>query len=191
MINFFQKSQSQFDRFVNICFVLLPIFLISGPLLPEIVVILTSIYGILKIIKYPKYRLFLNNKFLLLFILFWLNGFLVSSFNYIEMPKEIRNFDSIINSFFYFRYLFFSIGVIIILFENKELLKVFFIICVFCFIILFIDGFYQFFNNVNLFGYEIAKEKRVSSFFGDELVLGSYTLRILILIIPILFLMEK
>ena len=56
----------------------------------EIVVILTSIYGILKIIKYPKYRLFLNNKFLLLFILFWLNGFLVSSFNYIEMPKKLE-----------------------------------------------------------------------------------------------------
>ena len=75
--------------------------------------------------------------------------------------------------------------------ENKELLKTFFLICLFCLTILFIDGIYQFLNDVNIFGYEISQDKRVSSFFGDELVLGSYTLRILIIIIPILFLVEK
>ena len=74
--------------------------------------------------------------------------------------------------------------------ENKELLKTF-LICLFCLTILFIDGIYQFLNDVNIFGYEISQDKRVSSFFGDELVLGSYTLRILIIIIPILFLVEK
>ena len=98
-------------------------------------------------------------------MLFWINSFLVSSFNYFEMPKDIRNLASIINSFFYFRYLFFTIGIIIILSENKELLKTFFLICLFCLTILFIDGIYQFLNDVNIFGYEISQDKRVSSFF--------------------------
>ena len=191
MINIFQNDKYKFDNFIYICFILLPIFLISGPLLPESVVVLISIYAIFKIVKSKEYRFFLKNKYFLFFLLFWINSFLVSSFNYFEMPKDIRNLASIINSFFYFRYLFFTIGIIIILSENKELLKTFFLICLFCLTILFIDGIYQFLNDVNIFGYEISQDKRVSSFFGDELVLGSYTLRILIIIIPILFLVEK
>ena len=202
MINIFQNNQSKFDRLIYISFILLPLFLISGPLLPEIVVILICIYAILKIKQNQKYRFFLNNKYFIILFLFWINGFSVSLLSYfdlippitdriIEMPKNIKNLDSLINSFFYFRYLLFSIGVIIILSENKELLKAFLLTSIFCFIILFVDGFYQLFNNVNLFGYEISQEKRVSSFFGDELVLGSYTLRILIIIIPIFFLIKK
>jgi len=202
MINIFQSNQNKLDRLIYICFISLPLFLISGPLIPEIVVILISIYAIIKIIKNQKYRFFLNNKYIILFFLFWINSFIVSSLNYFdlipvftnniaEIPKDIKNLKSLINSFFYFRFLFFGIGIFIILSENKELLKAFFKVCFFCFIVLFIDSYYQFFNDVNLFGDEISPDKRVSSFFGDELVLGSYSLRILILMIPILFFLEK
>ena len=42
---------------------------------------------------------------------------------------------------------------------------------------MFIDSFYQFFNGKNLFGFEISSHlsnQRVSSLFGNELILGSY-----------------
>ena len=64
MINIFQNNQNKFDRLIHICFISLPLFLISGPLIPEIVVILISIYAIIKIVKNQKYRFFLNNKYI-------------------------------------------------------------------------------------------------------------------------------
>ena len=70
MINIFQNNQSKFDRLIYISFILLPLFLISGPLLPEIVVILICIYAILKIKQNQKYRFFLNNKYFIIFFYF-------------------------------------------------------------------------------------------------------------------------
>ena len=52
----------------------------------------------------------------------------------------------------------------------------------FCFVILIFDGFIQFFFNENIFGWPLIKT-RVSSFFKDELILGSYLCRFF----PILF----
>jgi O-antigen ligase len=47
-----------------------------------------------------------------------------------------------------------------------------------CFTCLILDGFYQYFNGVNIFGYIKNEFTRVSSFFGDELILGSYLSRL-------------
>ena len=55
---------------------------------------------------------------------------------------------------------------------------------IFCFVILIIDGLFQFFLKKNLLGFEIAKTDagvplpRISSFFGDEMILGSYLSRL-------------
>ena len=65
---------------------------------------------------------------------------------------------SLKNSFFYFRF-----GVF--------------------FLSLIIDGYFQYFFGKNLFGLEMYREFRVSSFFGSELILGSYLCRFF----PILF----
>ena len=70
MINIFQNDKYKFDNFIYICFILLPIFLISGPLLPESVVVLISIYAIFKIVKSKEYRFFLKNKYFLFFCYF-------------------------------------------------------------------------------------------------------------------------
>ena len=45
--------------------------------------------------------------------------------------------------------------------------------------ILLVDGFIQFTFEKNLLGFELAEGPRVSSFFGDELILGSYVSRLL------------
>lgn len=41
-----------------------------------------------------------------------------------------------------------------------------------------IDGFYQYFNGKNLLGFVTPDKMRVSSFFGDEMILGSYVSRL-------------
>tara|TARA_B100000780_G_scaffold235819_1_gene176522 strand:+ start:327 stop:1280 length:954 start_codon:yes stop_codon:yes gene_type:complete len=52
-----------------------------------------------------------------------------------------------------------------------------------CFSSLIVDGYFQHFFGKNLFGYALYNDYRVSSFFGSELILGSYLARFF----PILF----
>ena len=52
-----------------------------------------------------------------------------------------------------------------------------------CFSSLILDGYIQYIFGKNIFGYELYNSYRVSSFFGSELILGSYLARFF----PILF----
>ena len=60
----------------------------------------------------------------------------------------------------------------------KKLLIFFFYCILLCFAALIIDGFYQYFMGENIFGWKNISGYRVSSFFGDELILGSYLSRL-------------
>ncbi|MDB2617967.1 O-antigen ligase family protein, partial [Candidatus Pelagibacter bacterium] len=66
---------------------------------------------------------------------------------------------------------------------NKNLIKHLFISILICFISLIIDGYIQYIFGKNIFGFKLYSEYRVSSFFGSELILGSYLARFF----PILF----
>ena len=55
--------------------------------------------------------------------------------------------------------------------------KYLFISIVICFSSLIVDGYFQYFFGKNLFGYALYNDYRVSSFFGSELILGSYLAR--------------
>ena len=87
----------------------------------------------------------------------------------------------------YFRFIFFSfvISILISRIEKNELSNKYFnLIFQLIFIFLFIDSFYQFFNLENLFGFELPShmsDERVSSLFGEELILGSYISKIMFL----------
>ena len=58
-------------------------------------------------------------------------------------------------------------------FFEKKLLRIFFII----FVVLFFDSIYQFLFNKNILNFSIIEEGRISSFFRDELIMGSYVVR--------------
>jgi len=67
--------------------------------------------------------------------------------------------------------------------KNSKILIYLFYSIVACFFSLIVDGYFQYFLGKNLFGVEMYREFRVSSFFGPELILGSYLSRFF----PILF----
>ena len=77
----------------------------------------------------------------------------------------------------FIRFGLFTIATIYILNYNKNLLKILYQIYLLAFSALIIDGFYQFFTGYNIFGYPLSDPPRVSSFFNDELILGSYLSR--------------
>ena len=155
---------------------LIPLFLITGPFLSDLAVTLVTIIFLIIIYKEKKFYVFDNIffKFFTLFYFYLIFNSLVNN----------QNLDSLRISITYFRFGIFSLAVAFFLSQDSGLLKKIFYCLLLCFLILIVDGFFQYFNGQNFFGFELLYPgPRVSSLFGDELILGSYLSRLF----PILF----
>lgn len=153
-----------------ILFIFLPFALITGPFLSDLSISIISIIFLIYCVKKKNFSYF-QNKYFYFFLLFWLYLLLNSILINI-------NFDSLKISFFYFRFGIFSIAIATILSFDSRYLKYFFYSICICFFCLIIDSFYQYFNGKNLLGFVTPDKMRVSSFFGDEMILGSYVSRL-------------
>lgn len=149
-------------------FISLPLLLITGPFLSDLAMSLIALIFLTFCIKKKKFHYF-KNKYFYIFIFFWLYLILNSLFNN-------YNFDSLKISFFYFRYGVFVIAIATYLLFDKGFVKYFFYCIFICFSVLIFDGFFQYFNGENILGWK--KSFRISSFFGDEKILGSYLSRL-------------
>ena len=74
--------------------------------------------------------------------------------------------------------------------QDKKFLIYFYYILVVCFTCLVLDGYFQFFTGFNITGLP-ASGFRISSFFGDELILGSYLSRLFPLLFALFLIKEK
>ena len=170
------KNELFFFNFVpSWIIILMPALLISGPFLSDLGLSLVSILFLINSIKNNLKKYYDNYyfKFFLIFCLILILSSLLSDNVLISLK----------NSLFYFRFGIFSLCFWYLLEKNKFLLKYLFISILLCFLSLIIDGYTQFIFGKNLFGYTLYNDYRVSSFFGSELVLGSYLARFF----PILF----
>ena len=107
---------------------------------------------------------------------------------YIFANTYFRNSDDLkLGSIFYFRYVLFSLAIFFFckLLDKYKNRKYFFLF-ILCLFILLTDSFIQFFSGFNILGFEIIGD-RVSSFFNDELILGSYLVRIMPIILWLIF----
>jgi O-antigen ligase len=148
-------------------FSLIPFFLITGPFLSDLAISLISLLFLIYSLRQKNFSYF-KNKYFYIFLIFW---------SYLILNSLINNFnlDSLKISFFYFRYGVFVIAVICLLEINYKIIKYFFYCIFVCFIALILDGFYQYFVGENILGFKGSE--RISSFFGDEKILGSYLSR--------------
>ena len=164
-----------FNIIPSFIIILMPALLISGPFLSDLGV---SIVAVIFLINSKKNNLmkYYDNYYFKLFFIFCVILILSSLFS-----KNIIL--SLKNSLFYFRFGIFTLCFWYLLDKNIQLIKYLFISILFCFSILIIDGYIQYIYGKNLFGYELYNKYRVSSFFGSELILGSYLARFF----PILF----
>ena len=159
-----------FFNFPVILFSLIPFFLITGPFLSDLSVSLISVIFLIYCIKKKDFSFF-KKKIFYLFLIFW--GFLI-------LNTLINNFniDSLKISFFYFRYGVFIIAIVVFLNLKINFIKYFFYCIFVCFLALIIDGFYQYFFGENILGFKSINKYRVTSFFYDEQILGSYLSRL-------------
>ena len=159
----------------QVLIILLPAFLISGALLTDLAVSICAVFFFF----YYKEKLIqkiIYSKRFIFFIFFYLFLLIASIF-------AEDKFLSLKNAFFYFRFGLFSIFFYFLISKDIKILGKIFISLLFCYVCLFVDGIYQFFNGQNLFNAKIILVGRVSSFFGDELIMGSYLSRLYPLVI--------
>ena len=161
--------------FSEILFVSLPILLISGPLLSDFAITFISLAFLFEKIYRNDFSA-IKDKYFYIFLIFWIYLVINSLLNNI-------NPDSLKISFSYIRFGLFVFAAAELIKKNEKLIIYFFYCLLFCFCILIFDGFLQYFSGKNLMGIEIYDDGRISSLFGDELILGSYISRLW----PILF----
>ena len=161
----------------------MPLFLISGPFLSDLSVVLVGIFFLINIILKKDYD-FIKSKFSIIFVIFFLYLLINSTVNYYD-------YHTVRISLGYLRFGLFSLGVFYFLEKKQELLKWLFYTFIFCFIILIFDGFYQYIFKYNIFNVQVDPGGRVSSLFGSELVLGSYLARLYPIFLGLTFYLFK
>jgi O-antigen ligase len=170
---------------VSFLVLLFPAALVSGPLIPEIIIFFLFLTILYTLFKTKDFSYFNNKifKIFLIFLLYLISSSTLSFFNY-------DNFHSFKNSVFYFRYGVVVYAIIYTLDNNPKLIKFFYIIYSICFFILFLDELKQLITGINFFNMPILAG-RASSFFGDELVLGSFLIKVLPIFLALCFFLKK
>tara|TARA_B100001057_G_scaffold236410_1_gene236698 strand:+ start:722 stop:1972 length:1251 start_codon:yes stop_codon:yes gene_type:complete len=156
-------------------------FLIWGPFFPDLIVSISSLFFLYYSLKNNNFYYFSKKPFII-FLAFCIISSLIS------LEAEDISL-SIKSSLFYFRIGVFSCFIWYLIDQDKNILTYFYYALILCFSALVIDGYIQYFIGTNLIGFKISGI-RVSSFFGDELIMGSYLSRLFPLLFA-LFLVKK
>jgi len=163
---------------LSIMLFLIPLSYIAGIAVTEFFVILSILFFIF--INKDK-SFFLDSKIIFLFLF----SFYIFLNAYFQIFDDLR-----LASLFHFRFVIFSLSIFFFceIYENyKE--KNFFLLFILSLLILLIDSIFQFFNGTNFLGFEIIGG-RISSFFRDELILGSFLVRLLPIVLWFIFFLK-
>lgn len=168
--------------YTNLIIALIIPSLILGPFFPDLIVSLSSIFFLFYLYKNKLFNYFIQ-KPLIIFFIFCAYCVLVRIF----VAKNILlSFES---SLFYFRIGIFACLIWYLIEQGTKILSYFYYTLLICFSFLALDGYFQFFFGFNIIGLPILSD-RISSFFGDELIMGSYLSRLFPLLFA-LFLLKK
>ncbi len=163
---------------------LLPIFLVSGPFLSDLCVVLVCIFFLINIFLNKEYHLF-NNKFFIIFSIFFIYLFINSLIKFYD-------FNNIRSSVGYIRFGIFALGVAYFIEKQKKLLQWVFIVFLICFLLLIIDGYIQYFFKSNITGTPVdLPSGRIRFLFNDEYILGSFISRLFPIFLGLSFIIFK
>jgi hypothetical protein len=164
--------------YFNYIFTIFPLLFITGPFLPDLFISLVDIFFLFLLVK--DYKNFLNKNYYLYFFLifyFYINFNSIIAYN---------SYYSLKVSFPYIRFILFSFIFGYLLVKTKNFKKIVIFSFLFTYIILIIDSTIQLIFGKNVLGYSIS-ENRISSLFGDWLVMGSFVARTMPVILGMTF----
>ena len=172
-------------NYINIlgllCASIIP-FLVLGPFFPDLILSTLSLWFIYFSIKNKIYYNF-KNIFFHIFLVFCFIC-LISS---LLSEDILLSFES---SLFYFRIGVFALFISYLIQQEKKILDYFYFTFIITYSAIIIDGLFQYLTGSNLLGYELRGE-RVSSFFNEELIMGSYLVRLLPLFLALYLVRNK
>jgi len=164
-------NQSLIFNISSLLVIFFPASLIAGPFVSELFMNIASVLVIYMIFREKKYYYF-KNKIAYLYLVFCIYLLIRSYFS----ENKSLSFET---SQFYFRYGFFVIAILFLIEKEKKFLNIFFIGLLIIFGILIFDGYYQFFSGENIFKFKVDRSDRLGGLFFDELILGSFILKLL------------
>ena len=165
-------------KYLSYLFFLIPIALVTGPFLSDLIVSIIAIFFIYILIKEKKF-LYLKDLKTILFGIFCV-------FITIRAAFSINIEESIIPSLFYFRFGLLVLATVYFIKEIPNFEKIFTKFLFFTIIFVSTDAYFQIAFGFNFFGFENAVSDRVSGLFGDEYVLGSYLTRLYPLLLALI-----
>ena len=172
MLNF--NNSKKINLFCSYLICLIPLFLITGPALPDLSITFTSLLFIYVIIREKKFEYF--NIYLVNIFFIWCLYFIIRSLFASDILLSLEN------SLFHFRFGVLVLALIFLFKNIDNLITRFSYILFFSLILVSTDGIFQFFFGFNFFGFEMPNlhsyTGRISGFFKDELIMGSYLSRL-------------
>ena len=173
--------KNKFLDFSNKIFVILffPSF-VTGLFLPNL---LCGIFIIMNMIINFKKIYSLISDYLIIVFLFTIFCIII------VVSSLVSNYTlhSLESSALYIVYIIYSFSFVILLKENKEARKLFFLFGIITCLILSLDAIYEFFNGSNVLGY-YSIDGRLAGLFGDRWLLGRYLVYILPILVGFYFL---
>ena len=170
------------EKFFYYLFLLVPLFLITGPALPDIVITLGLIFGIIYFIYYKEYSELIKINFIKISVIFWLSLIFISFFSY----NKTNSFQ---DALIFIRYIIFAIAISHWLIKDKIILAFFLKIFTLTIIFVVFDCLFQFINYNSLegygkdvFGFTSTHYGRLSGPFNDD-VPGSHISRFIFFVV--------
>ena len=163
-------SDNLIINFSKIIFCLLPVSLVLGPAPSDVTISLMGIFFIYFSFKYQLFNYY-KNKYFLIFILFCAYLIIISI-----LAENI--YLSLESSLFYFRFGLFTLFVTFLIDYDQKIIVYFFYALLITLSIVILDGYVQYFFGSNLIGIARPNEFRLTGFFDEERILGSYVARL-------------
>lgn len=157
------------EKYLSIFIILIPILIIFGPAIPDIIISLSAIYALINLVINRKF-VELQDGIILTFFIFWLSIVISSIFS-------SDKFMSLSSSILYIRFIFFV--VFVKLFFSNDILKKYnpFLLLTLCLSFVIIDTYLQFFFRVDILGNQLDNNLAVrltGPFLHGEQIVGSY-----------------
>ncbi len=162
------------EKLFTYLFLSIPLFLITGPAIPDIIITIGIIFSIFYLFFLKKYKEILKINFFRISVIFWISLIIISIFSY---NKNNSFQDAII----FIRFLLIPLCCYFIFFKDMKIFKKSLFIILILVIFVCIDTFYQFLNykpesgfGEDLLGFKSNWYGRLTGPFRNELIPGSY-----------------
>ncbi len=174
------KNLLHFNYFLIL---LLPISFVVGPLMAELISLIIILQFIFFSFKSNNFTI-IKNRIFLFFIFFYF--FLLLTLFFSDYFTE-----TYVNVIFYFRFIFFAFAIYFFLKYDFTILKKIYIFLSLTIFVVVFDGYWQYFFSENLVGFQKYRVDRISGFFKEDLILGSFLSRLLPLLVALMFFFKK